>query len=233
MLSECPKLAEVIIRDASGNKMEILDSIKLSIEAFGKSEKIPVYVSRAFGDVLILGTNVLDRLGFKLTQGQAAKNLLESSGNQESVPAVVKTRTYVPSGGKKILSVSCIKGMEPCVFWSSTKMIADGVCEESTEGETKIPFTNNTMEPIVLQKGQVIGEFGREEWLDSKWLEPASDVLELQNKEGKTEEGRRLEELVEAVQKHGSARQCVGRSSQLQEAIQKPEKEGLLEWDAG
>ncbi|RCN42150.1 hypothetical protein ANCCAN_11892 [Ancylostoma caninum] len=62
-----PKMAEVIIRDASGNKMEILDSIKLTIEAFGKSEKIPVYVSRALGDVLILGTNVLDRLGFKLT----------------------------------------------------------------------------------------------------------------------------------------------------------------------
>ncbi|KAL6727416.1 hypothetical protein Aduo_009295 [Ancylostoma duodenale] len=93
--------------------------------------------------------------------------------------------------------------MKPCVFWSSSTMIADGVCEESTEGVTKIPFTNNTMEPIVLQKGQVIGEFGKEEWLDCKWLEPASDVLELRNKEGKTGEGRRLEELVEAVQKHG------------------------------
>ncbi|EYC39508.1 hypothetical protein Y032_0653g1175 [Ancylostoma ceylanicum] len=199
-----PKTAEVIIRDASGNKMEVLDSIKLTVGIFGKNEKIPVYVSRALEDVLILGTNVLDRLGFKLTQGQAATNLLENDCySQESFPAVVKTRTYVPPGGRKILAVSCTKGMQPSVFWSNNKMIADGVCEESTEGETKIPFTNNTIEPMVLQKGQVIGEFGREEWFDSKWLEPASDVLELQTKPGKGAEGQRLDELVKTIQKDG------------------------------
>lgn len=84
-------------------------------------------------------------------------------------------------------------------------MIADGVCEESGEGETTIPITNDTVEPVILilQKGQVIGEFGKEEWLDSKWLEPASNVSELQTKGSKAAKGKRLEELATAVQKDG------------------------------
>ncbi|KAL6726436.1 hypothetical protein Aduo_008404 [Ancylostoma duodenale] len=126
-----PRTSEVIIRVASGNETEILNSIRLTIKVFGKCVKIPVYVSRALEDVLILGTKVLDRLGFKLTQGQADKNLLENnSRNQEFIPA--KMRTYVPVEEKKILSVSCIKGTQAKMFWPISE-----ISEKPTDTETK------------------------------------------------------------------------------------------------
>ncbi|EYB97965.1 hypothetical protein Y032_0135g1919 [Ancylostoma ceylanicum] len=71
-----PNMTEVNVRDASGNKIEILDSIKLRVEMYGRVENIPMHVSKSCGDVIILGTNVLQSLGFKLTRWDASENLL-------------------------------------------------------------------------------------------------------------------------------------------------------------
>ncbi|KAL6729185.1 hypothetical protein Aduo_000262 [Ancylostoma duodenale] len=66
---EIPNMTDVIVRDASGNKLKILDSIKLRVEVYGRIENIPMYVSKSLEDVIILGSNVLQCRGFKLTRG--------------------------------------------------------------------------------------------------------------------------------------------------------------------
>ncbi|KHJ84598.1 zinc knuckle, partial [Oesophagostomum dentatum] len=112
-----PRMTKVTIRDASGNKMEVLDSIRLVVNIFGRTEKLAMYVSRSPNDVLILGTNVLHRLALKLMQGQSPTNLLSNSSNEQTVyPAVVKKRIYVPPGGRKMVTVAYLQGNTDAIF---------------------------------------------------------------------------------------------------------------------
>ncbi|EYC04433.1 hypothetical protein Y032_0088g2201 [Ancylostoma ceylanicum] len=108
-----PNMTKVNVRDASGNKIEILDSIKLRVEMYGRVENIPMHVSKSCGDVIILGTNVLQSLGFKLTRGDASENLLSRKRDKGTSVQGAK-RNRKPETDRKI-SAAHVEGMSASV----------------------------------------------------------------------------------------------------------------------
>ncbi|CAJ0588213.1 unnamed protein product [Cylicocyclus nassatus] len=99
--------------------------------------------------------------------------LIDAKDESQACPAIVRKRTYIPPGASKVVTVSYMQGSPACMFCSNSEKIPDGVCEQSAEGETRIPVTNESSEPMVLQKGQAIGEFEKGDWVDSKEAENA------------------------------------------------------------
>ncbi|VDL77343.1 unnamed protein product [Nippostrongylus brasiliensis] len=173
-----PQKAEVVIRDASGNRMNILDAIRMEMEIFDTKTIVPMYVSKSPNDMIIIGTNVLHNIGLQLTRKGSKINLLKWEENElEHTHGEARTnsRIYVPSGGVRTVTLSLGKEATTCMLWSNSEIIGDGICEPNSNGEVEIPVTNTSPEAVVLPKNHVIGEFEKVEWLDNKATADAND----------------------------------------------------------
>ncbi|EPB72892.1 hypothetical protein ANCCEY_08028 [Ancylostoma ceylanicum] len=61
----------VEVRDASGNEMEFLDTIRVEITLQGRRKSIAAYVGRGVDEVVILGTNALELFELRLQKSRS------------------------------------------------------------------------------------------------------------------------------------------------------------------
>ncbi|KAK5972311.1 hypothetical protein GCK32_020134 [Trichostrongylus colubriformis] len=159
---------DATIRDASGNPMSFMDTIKVSIGLNGEEKSIPSYVGRCFDEMVILGTDALESFNLELVH--AAK--VESGRNpqeREGLKAQVARRTFVPPGATKLVAVTCasVSRLESPVFTSQHPLIVDGICATSGK-ETYLPVTNNTPKALCLKEAKLWGNGIMKK--DSEWL---------------------------------------------------------------
>ncbi|VDL81861.1 unnamed protein product, partial [Nippostrongylus brasiliensis] len=155
---------KVKVRDASGNVMSFLDVVQVPITFRGQTEEIPAYVGRGLDEVVILGTNALDRFGMCLQRVETPTPHKESAGVESTAgieaKAVVKHRVFLPAGGVGTLKLTCAAAVskDGVVLQSANAIIGDGVCNP-IDGEVHIPVLNTTDEAIVFKAGEVVGEW--------------------------------------------------------------------------
>lgn len=129
-----PGKTDIIIRDAPGNKMEILDSIRLGVEILGKKVKVALYVSKALDDVIILGTNILRQLGLRVSNedGSIDYPARKTTDTQKHYcHAKVTQRAYMPQRGVKVPAAIDDTQLEATTKRRSVKV---------KEGESRRPF---------------------------------------------------------------------------------------------
>ncbi|XGW19137.1 hypothetical protein V3C99_003171, partial [Haemonchus contortus] len=195
----------VRIRDASENLMAFLDTIRVCVQ-FEEVEKfIPAFVGKGVGEMVILGTNALKRFDIKLVQGLNGRSSqqphsMEADGRKSEVRAEIVQRTFIPPGATKLVSLTCAHegSLDTAVFSSRHPLIMDGLCS-TIDKETVIPVTNNTTEALVLQKGEVVGEWRNEEWVKPKHFELDRDMLDVGETKKWTSYEERLERLLEII----------------------------------
>lgn len=132
--------------------------------------------------MIILGTNILRQLGLRVLNEDGSIDYLagSSTGTQKHYcHAKVTQRTYISQGGVKTVTVQCDKVGTACVLWSESEYIGNGTCQPNEQGNVEIPVMNTSAEPLILQKGQVVGNLENVDWLESKYLKSASNLLEL------------------------------------------------------
>ncbi|KAK6056056.1 retroviral aspartyl protease [Cooperia oncophora] len=94
-----PKLT---VRDASGNVMKFLDTVRVAVTLGEQLEFISAYVGKGPDEVIILGTNALEAFNLKLVRGTTAKREPLTISSEEpdkddfNAAVRVKERTYVP-----------------------------------------------------------------------------------------------------------------------------------------
>ncbi|VDL78193.1 unnamed protein product [Nippostrongylus brasiliensis] len=198
-----PKLK---VRDASGNVMEFLDAIRVTITLGCQSEVVSAYVGRALDDVVILGTNALQMFNMRLQRVEPAKtvelDMCSGTNETRNNKAVVKHRLFVPAKGVGTLTLTgAVVGHGGGAFLqSSDSRISDGLCNAVAE-EVIIPVLNNTEEAMVFKTGDIVGEWQNEEWVKPKYVESDKDMMDLVQPKEWSSPRQRCEALLDILQK--------------------------------
>ncbi|RCN37073.1 reverse transcriptase [Ancylostoma caninum] len=174
---------EAVIRNASGQRMQFLDTIRMEVGLDGARRWIAFHVGDGLDKLVILGTNALEQFGIHLVREEKQAPVVQEDEQKAdaihepaSTQAVVAQRTYVPPGARG--NVELLGNPGDTMLWSNNKFVSHGCCTISREGTVKIPVVNTGTEPMVLQKGQVIGEFSDDEFLPVKIAPDHSDMLD-------------------------------------------------------
>ncbi|EYC35032.1 hypothetical protein Y032_1180g3735 [Ancylostoma ceylanicum] len=184
---------DAVIRNASGEVMNFADTVRMDVTMQGKTRPIAFHVGGGFGEVVILGTNALENFGLRLTMEEDKNGMTEAEQPEREVR--VKERTFIPPGATKKIALmgAIVRGDH--FLRSGHPLIEDGVCSVTEEGAAEVTICNISMEPKVLHKGEVIGEWSRDDWIPVNMLADGADMMEeLPKSRGQQEEG--MEELL-------------------------------------
>ncbi|VDP48748.1 unnamed protein product [Heligmosomoides polygyrus] len=148
---------DVRVRDASGNEITFLDTIRVAIKLGEDQQYIAVYVGKSSEEVVVLGTNALQAFNMRLEKcvKETASQVNGLDVMRDEEQARVKRRVFIPSGGIQTLTVSCATSLKVPVLCSSNPL-TDGICSASDENEVHIPVLNNTKQGMVFKEGDVI-----------------------------------------------------------------------------
>ncbi|EYC19204.1 hypothetical protein Y032_0025g1233 [Ancylostoma ceylanicum] len=165
--------------DASGNPMSFLAELvaNVRVQEAGKAP-VHLYVQRTQDTTLLLGTNALSELGITIifsTSASDADGLGASPVSDNIVKAA--NRIIVPPGCVATVKVEG-PGHGSCLFWSQTERIESGVCLVK-QNQADIPIVNRGSEPWVIQKGEQLGEWSTDSWVDPKVADIPGDMLSL------------------------------------------------------
>ncbi|VDL72175.1 unnamed protein product [Nippostrongylus brasiliensis] len=105
-----------------------------------------MHARRLKGDIVLLGTNALEKLGVKLVIDPKKDRTPKGSVGQEPVGAA---------------PTSAVVAERKCVL---PGLVGSGVCSISEEGNSEVLVLNNSEEPMIFRKGDVIGEWSQSEW---------------------------------------------------------------------
>ncbi|RCN37072.1 zinc knuckle [Ancylostoma caninum] len=159
---------EAVVRNASGQRMQYLDTIRMEVGLDGARRRIAFQVGDGLDRLVILGTNALEQFGIHLVKKkeqaptiQKDELVVDAKHELVSTQAVVAQRMYVPPGASRNVELRGRPGDK--MLWSNNKLVSHGCCTISKEGTVTIPVVNTGTEPMVLQQGQVIGEFSDDE----------------------------------------------------------------------
>ncbi|KAK6012382.1 zinc knuckle [Ostertagia ostertagi] len=163
------------VRDASGNVMEFLDTIRVQVEM------VSAFVGRTPDEVVILGTNALELYNLRLLKIPDTKSEQLTSSTNPSVAARVKNRTYVPSKAVGMLKLTCsrVSAVDTPLLCSSHPFIPDGICCSTDRNEVSIPVVNHSNEGLVFKKGELVGEWEDNAWIKPRYIEPDRNMLDL------------------------------------------------------
>ncbi|KAK6059823.1 hypothetical protein COOONC_02522 [Cooperia oncophora] len=149
---------KVNVRDASGNVMEVFDTIRVAITLGSQLEFVSVYVGEGSDEVVILGTNALYMFKLRVLE-------LNTGSLSRHEPRAL-TLTYESA---RAADVSLLR---------SYPAIPDGLCYKASGGEMSTPVINNSDQGMVFKKGEVIGEWEQNEWIRPKHIEPDRNMLD-------------------------------------------------------
>ncbi|EYC34741.1 hypothetical protein Y032_1514g3907, partial [Ancylostoma ceylanicum] len=188
----------VNIRDASGNTMELFDTIRVAITVDDKLEFIPFFVAKGLDDVIVLGTNALEAFGIGLSSRELHEPSKKVGPEEQELheAALVKERVYVPPGKMSYVTLTRVSAVDEPMLWSAHPLISHGVCRVTSEGEVRIPVMNNTEEPVVFHEKDKIGEWRNESWITPKHVDASNDMLDFNEPKKWQDRQGRLDELL-------------------------------------
>ncbi|EYC14484.1 hypothetical protein Y032_0040g234 [Ancylostoma ceylanicum] len=165
--------------DASGNPMGFLAELvaNVRVQEAGKAP-VHLHVQRTQDTTLLLGTNALSELGITIIFSTSASDA-DGLGASPVSDNIVKAANgiIVPPGCVAAVKVEG-PGHGSCLFRSQTERIDSGVCLVK-QNQADIPIVNRGSEPWVIQKGEQLGEWSTESWVDPKVADIPGDMLSL------------------------------------------------------
>ncbi|VDP14691.1 unnamed protein product [Heligmosomoides polygyrus] len=167
---EHPMDKSLRVCNASGKVMRFVAIVEVKVRESGEPAQEVVakmYVTRVMEDVLILGTNVLNALGYTLTKhvrcsdqdndGTRNRDAISTTGKQARVAYGVPTN---------------LDAWNAAIWVCKVGADADGVVE--------VPVLNGQEEPAVLRVGEAVGRWEeKEDWIEVNGEEVPSESLTL------------------------------------------------------
>ncbi|CAJ0591630.1 unnamed protein product [Cylicocyclus nassatus] len=160
--------------DASGNLMSFLGELVAKVSIHGNGS-IPVHlhVQKTEDTTLLLGTNALSELGIALTFPT-----LPNKGSTDCQQVHAVARVVIPPGCVATVQIEGSSQSGPCLFWSRHDRIESGVCAVE-QSKSEISVLNRESEPWVIQKGEQLGTWSHDSWIDPRISELPGDMLVL------------------------------------------------------
>lgn len=134
------------VYDASNNLMKFLGLVRVNVTIHGgKSSDVTFHISDMGSDEVLIGMN--------------AKNTV-----------TISERAIIPPFGVRLVTARCSIAEERIegVLWSMREDISNGVLR-ITNNEITVPIINKSDRAMIVNKGDEIGEMGKEKWL-TKWM---------------------------------------------------------------
>ncbi|CAJ0597596.1 unnamed protein product [Cylicocyclus nassatus] len=175
-----------IVYDASSNEIKFLGGVRIptAIQG-GRTAQVAFYISEEDSLEILLGTNALESLGISIALQPERQKQGGHPQEQETVVRVGK-RVIVPSYGIKLATANCVTESEEGVLWSKIKGVTSGVYKITNETIT-IPVLNSEEAPLILRKGDELGELTKERWIEKweKFTMPDHGTVEMEKNEKK------------------------------------------------
>ncbi|EPB71435.1 sushi domain protein [Ancylostoma ceylanicum] len=176
--------------DASGNSMDFLMLIATDLRVEGAgAARVQMHVQQSMDTTILLGTNALEPLNIRVQMDEmkAQPATLETT-------ATVAKRVVVQPGRTAMIQVSGALADGDCVFWSENRRIMSGVCRVS-KGVATVSAVNHEEQPWVIRKGETLGTWSTDTWIDPRTKEVTGDMLELTRRNHEQTRDR-FEELI-------------------------------------
>ncbi|KAK6014436.1 hypothetical protein OSTOST_20180, partial [Ostertagia ostertagi] len=161
--------------------MEFLGAVEIEVELEGgRSSDVAFYIADSRDDEILLGTNSLSDLGSDTRKGKSV----------EPKSVTVAKRIYIPPHGARVVSAHCNVGEQTAegVVWPTKEGLGCGIFKVMNQ-KLEVPVVNSSDKPMVLGKGEEIGQWGTEKWKE-KWEEFNPCIIE-DTVKARTKEQRR------------------------------------------
>ncbi|VDP17367.1 unnamed protein product [Heligmosomoides polygyrus] len=213
---------EAVVRNASGEPMHFLDTIKMDVSIDGETQSVAFHVAKGPDDFLVLGTNALSIFGIQLAKVKPHELLDARQSDQDTIhepvtdkersdedsaeseankEARVQKRVFLPPGCIKFVPLKTSGGKREAVFESRSPALPHSVCRVARDGNVELPALNIGTEPITLRKGDVVGVWQDGTYVPKGALEDYTDMLE--STPQVADDFQRNEELLSVIA-HGS-----------------------------
>ncbi|VDO24210.1 unnamed protein product, partial [Heligmosomoides polygyrus] len=184
------------VYDASGNAMSFKGAVRLTMQVRkGLKQRIGLFVMAGGDDMLVLGTNALEKLGWSLASntvplqakteaasGNAHRRIqrkevaMQQRRTKAFKKVTVAERLYLKPGETKLISVHCDEMKQDGVLWSSDEILPDTVCQ-GAQHQVQIPVTNSFAGAKIFREGDVVGTYEAAEIVEREPLSHG-DMLE-------------------------------------------------------
>ncbi|VDO88105.1 unnamed protein product [Haemonchus placei] len=111
------------VRDASGNIMEFLDTIRIAITLEGQEKLVSAFVGRSPDEVVFLGTNALELFNLRLLKNPEVAREQMATKKTTRVAAEVKNRTYISARAVRTLTLTCTRKGEEIGEWEDSAWV--------------------------------------------------------------------------------------------------------------
>ncbi|VDP63563.1 unnamed protein product, partial [Heligmosomoides polygyrus] len=170
-VEEIPMENGTVVYDASGNQMSFKGAVRLTMQLRnGVKQRIACLVMKGSDEMLVLGTNALQKLGVKmpsLPEKTTLKGLTQTCHEKKvyrkkitpdhaKTLATVAKRVYLRPGETKWLQINCRSAFKQGIMWSNCGIVPSIVCGGAKTLE--VPITNNLSTATLFKEGQQIGE---------------------------------------------------------------------------
>ncbi|KAK6023304.1 hypothetical protein OSTOST_10914, partial [Ostertagia ostertagi] len=188
--------------DASGNAMSFLSEIIAEVMVKGAgTASIHMHVQQSKDNTLLIGTNALQELGISI---KLSPNAHDRMGVAEVSDAAYADNRVVVLPGKVATVQICSEFPNgPCVFWSKNPRIESGVCQVS-HGKAKLSVINQGSEPWVIGRGEDLGSWSAETWVDPRTADIPSDMMVL-HQPALLKDSERIHALVDTLNRNRRA----------------------------
>ncbi|XGW33798.1 hypothetical protein V3C99_017893 [Haemonchus contortus] len=208
-VKEVPLPRSLKITYASGRVMDFLTAVELDVVNRSDTKTlVQMLVSQGKEDLAILGTNAIPSMGYqvkKSLRGPREKKTARQREETESNPvAVVKQRVFIAPGQTKYVDLKCEEEWSEAVLNTKDKRIPNGLCKIDLAGVTKVAVVNTSDEPMVMRKGQEVGEWEKAYWDELRFRDTPTDILCSQGKSMSVK--KRLDTLFELLNRNRNGR---------------------------
>ncbi|KAK6010066.1 hypothetical protein OSTOST_24943, partial [Ostertagia ostertagi] len=188
------------IYDASNNPMKFLGIVRIQVKLQGGNpSEIAFHISNERSNEILLGTNALSKLGVQMVISRhAGKGEVETRESASARSVLAADRVVIPALCVRSVTAVCEvpEGTMEGIIWATKEGINSGVYKVQSK-EITVPIRNRDHHPMVIQKGEKLGEWGTEKW-STKWED--CTMLEQGNVSMSIEEKRNL--LKEQIQQN-------------------------------
>ncbi|KAK6058973.1 hypothetical protein COOONC_03436, partial [Cooperia oncophora] len=158
--------------DASGNAMSFLSEIVTEVTVIGASTAcVHMHVQQSKDNTLLL--EALTPNGHQ-NMGYATNSRFENGLPPDT--AFAEGRVVVAPGTVATVKINGGTRMGACMFWSQNPQIESGVCQIN-RGKTEISVVNRGNESWVINRGENLGEFSSDTWVDPRVADIPGDML--------------------------------------------------------
>ncbi|XGW15120.1 hypothetical protein V3C99_000979, partial [Haemonchus contortus] len=180
------------VYDASNHPMTFLGIVWIHVKLQdGISSDVAFHISKEKSNEILLGTNALKKLGVQIVMEPTSREQQKSETNDIPPSSVLAAdRITVPALCVRLVTAVCDIAKESTkgIIWAAKQGINSGVYKVRNKKIT-LPIQNREHEPMVIKKGEKLGEWGTEKWL-TKWED--CTMLDQENFEMNTNEKQKL-----------------------------------------